>query len=233
MSLENDIFRQAKLTPTAPKVRTGYCRCDPRTETDLYKTGTRLQCDVCTALNQAYPHEKGMMRLTDGSCLLITPSQITFWGACKLDQINPDIIVRSATGEMVKVQINLILHPPPTPWMVFVFAKANVAEAIRVTEDNRRLRLGGKMQIRRRVITDINRDHVMQMFDIGMTAKEWDGYMSDYAQDKRVVTDKLQQKYPRLLDLRKAGLIPAMDSPEHLALTYILMERKPAHAKIV
>jgi hypothetical protein len=233
MSFEIDFFRRAGLTPTAKKAGTGFCRCDPRAETTLYKTNGGLRCDVCSSLNQAYPtappsedeeDDAPMNRLTEGSYLLITPQGITFWGKTRVDLVNPEIEIRSATGQMSRVQKDLILNPPETPWMLYSFGKSNNSSAIRVTEDNRRMRFGGKTQISKQVITEINRDQIMQMLHVGMTLKEWEAYVNEYAQDRsRKVMTGLEAKYPGLRDLRR---IPPLGSPEYLALRFILTPNK-------
>jgi hypothetical protein len=224
MSLANEIFRRAGLPPTAVKVGSGYCGCDPRAETSLYKANGRLRCDVCSVLNQAFPNGDKMTRMTDGSFLLITPDQITFWGNCRLDQINPQIKVRSAAGEMTDAIIKLIINPPPTPWLSYTFSKSNSQQAIRVTEDNRLIRFGGKMQIRQQLVPEINRDQVMAMWAIGLSAKEWDAVMQEYALDQgRKVMGDMEKRYPALAELR---VIPPLNSPEYLALSLILKPKK-------
>ena len=225
MTIANEIFRKAGLTPTATQVGPGYCRCDPRTETILYKTNGNIRCDVCSSLNQAYPaKDGGSARMTDGSFLLITPQAIMFWGSCKLNLVNPRIAVKAATGELSGVLRELIINPPEAPWTAYAFSKSNSSATIRVTEDNRMLRFGGKVQIRKRLVTELNRDQVMQMYHVGMTWKEWDAFMTEYATDKsRRVMVELERKYPALGDIR---WMPPLDSPEYLALSFILPKGK-------
>lgn len=225
MTLANDIFRRAGLVPKGKEMGTGHCGCDPRTMVTLFKANTgRPRCGVCLSLNQAYPNGENMTRLTDGSFLLITPDEIIFWGKASLDKINPKIQIRSATGEMTSVIIGLIRDPPKTPWLCYTFAKSNSSASIRVTEDNRILRFGGKLQMRKQLVPEVNREQVMALLSIGLSSKEWDHYITEYAAGhSRKTMVKLEQKYPDLASLR---IIPRLNSPEYFALSMLARPQK-------
>lgn len=190
----------------------------------MYHAARRVKrCDVCAALNQVYPHTDGTARLTDGCFLLITPEQITFWGKSRLDRVNPAIKILPATGEMSEVIRNLIIDPPETPWMSFTFAKSNSSATLRVTENNSVLRFGGKFQIRKQNVSEINRDHVSAMAAVGMNHKEWEEVMQEYALGRsQKFLRTMEKKYPALTKLR---ILPPFNSPEYLALTLLIRPR--------
>ena len=230
MRLEHQLLARVGLKTRQTSMGDGPCECDPRRITPLFKSFntlrdrtarlgySHLRCEFCATLDQQHPRADGKMVRWVSGALLIAPGKIIFWGDARFD--NPEIEVRSATGEMSAVQTDLILNPPPLPWFFFSFAKANDHRDLRVTEDNSWLRFAGKMYMDRNRITEVDRDWVLALRNVGMTRQEWYQYFSEYVRDhEHTVRSALARIYPRLLTLHA---LPPVGSAEYTVLLKIL-----------
>lgn len=228
--LQHELWHRTNLLPYGDRTADaeGRCPCDPRPIVGLYRNSSKqLRCAVCIGLNQTYTNSKlegkgSKTRLGPGHYILVEPRSIQYWGTYLLTERNPAIQLHRESGfeTMREVFRDLIVRPPPPPWLFYAFAGDNRAETLRVTEDNRRPRFGGEFELFRKPLVSVDRATVLAMLDCGLTLREWRAYHREFEINQSYkVRSELAEKHPKLLQLR---FVPLVDSPEHRALSFIV-----------
>lgn len=217
------LLRMSGLRPIATSLGTGRCACQPAFDTMLYRKGSTVKCDACFILTQKYPYpgERATdLRLGTGQFMLITETTTTFWGRHHLSALSKRIECRPPAG-MRLVMRDLILRPPPPPWLYICFDRSNRTDRLVATEDNAVLRFVGH-EVNDVPVQEVNRTQVLEMYEVGMTKREWDTYLGAYANgsvDAVKTMQAIAEKHPAIDAVR---YLPCQGAPEHLMLKTLL-----------
>lgn len=216
----HELFRLTGLTPQRDhKTAKGRCACDSSQTVTLYLRADEWMCDVCIAASQTYPmgpDSKG--RFIGGNFLLVSLEDGTdFWGKHRLTDINPKIRVHSPEKAVAGIYRNLILKPPTPPWMFIVFGKWRSSAAnFVVTDDNNFIRISNDMT--KHGLREVCRSQVLAMMQVGLTLKEWNFYLEQYATQNPDNFDKLRALEDAHPALAAICYLPPLESPEHRML---------------
>lgn len=167
-------------------------------------------------LVQAEPARKKANRLVF-SYLLITESRVTFWGKNKLDEIDSRIECHPSSGMMRQVMRNLVLNPPPPPWMFITFTQSPITAAgLRVTTDNAIIQFSGKTLIQSIPVNEIDRENVLTLHALGIPGKTWRSYLGAAIEMRDLnIIRETEAAYP---GLREIKWLPPYGSSEMAAL---------------
>jgi hypothetical protein len=198
----------------------------------LYNFGGNLVCRGCVLLRQAYPirgrnNQEGKTRLGLGSYMLITETKTEYWGKHIMP---PQITVHPAAGALRDLIRNLILNPPPPPWMFVSFARSNAPDRLAITTTNNLLRFSGKFFLPgtkgQPQVDRLNRNRVIALHDAAdLTRQEWEQVVRSHAAlhsspDALAYLREVYQQHPKLQNVP----IPPERTPEYNAVRLIAKE---------
>lgn len=187
----------------------------------LFDVNREHLCRGCILLRQAYAGPKGKSRLGLGSYMLLTPTDVMYWGN---HYMPPPIKRQSATGSLRTIVRNLILTPPQPPWLFVAFARSNSPERMRVTTGNDLIYFSGKFLFPGTMdeppVDRLNRKRVMDIWSVApLDRNEWEKCARahaalTYSTDALGYLQEVYQRYPGLANLP----VPPIRTAEYNAL---------------
>jgi hypothetical protein len=208
------------LPLTAQAVPEGICTSHNR-PAPLFRINGHNICRGCALLRQAYPTPTGKSRLSLGSYMLVTETTVDYWG----NHLMPSPIRRhSASGALRSIIANLILTPPPPPWLFIAFARSNAADRLYVTVSNDLMFFSGKFLFPGTMdeppVERLNRKQVIDTHEASRLSRdEWEKVARAHAAlntspEALTYLQEVYQRYPGL-----AGVsIPTIRTPEYNAI---------------